>query len=359
MEQYGTTVSWTLGGSYGPVTLSTTVKGADMFAPDTDYSKYEMVYNGETYVHMGTLKIYYNSNNLWGSATTEGAGSIGIPNDLAVNHDGHHVKILVRVHVYWINYAFWPYQEDYEVNFVLGDDIPSDTDCWLTVEKGTTVFGDPYWLTISASSGGTTNPTPGSYVYDKGTSVTVTATPSSGYYFSYWSLDGTVYYNNPITVTMTADHSLTAYFYYPSGGGGGGCVLYNTRILMADDKEMPIQTIKPGDEIMGYDVQSGAFVTETVTSNEHTIVDEILSINDGLLQVTQTDQPIYTDHGWVKNPQDLVIGWRIYDPVHNSWITIQSLETLKGHFPVYDLRATKPNTFIGNGVLLDWKALLC
>jgi hypothetical protein len=218
-------------------------------------------------------------------------------------------------------------------------------------------FGSPK-LTISASSGGTTNPAPGTYAYNYGSSVTVTASAYSGYYFSYWSLDGTAYYNNPITVTMTADHSLTAYF-YPSGGGGGGCVLYNTRILMADDKEMPIQTIKPGDKIMGYDVQSGAFVTETVTTNEHTIVDEILSINDGLLRVTPTDQPIYTDHGWVKNPQDLVIGWRIYDPVHNSWITIQSLETLKGHFPVYDLRATKPNTFIGNGVLLDWKALMC
>ena len=140
MEQYGTKVSWTLGGSYGPLTVATTVKGENMFAPDTDYSKYEMVYNGETYVHMGTLKIYYNSNNLWGSATTEGAGSIGIPNDLAVNHDGHHVKILVRVHVYWINYALWPYQEDYEVNFVLGDDIPSDTDCWLTVQRGDATF---------------------------------------------------------------------------------------------------------------------------------------------------------------------------------------------------------------------------
>lgn len=78
-------------------------------------------------------------------------------------------------------------------------------------------------LSISASWGGTTNPSPGTYSYYYGTSVSVTATPSSGYYFAYWLLDSTTYYySNPITVTMTADHSLKAYFYY-SGGGGDGC----------------------------------------------------------------------------------------------------------------------------------------
>jgi hypothetical protein len=126
---------------------------------------------------------------------------------------------------------------------------------------------------------------------------------------------------------------------------------------MADGKEVPVQDVKPGDEIMGYDVQTGAFVVENVTSNNCTVVSEVLSINGGLLCVTPTDQPIYTDHGWVVNPQDLQVGWRIYDPADNSWITIQSLQTLNGHFDVYDLRATNPNTFIGNGILLDKKVL--
>lgn len=82
-------------------------------------------------------------------------------------------------------------------------------------------------LSISASWGGTTNPAPGTYSYYYGTSVTVTATPSSGYYFAYWLLDSTTYYySNPITVTMTADHSLKAYFYYSSGGGDGCPTLF-------------------------------------------------------------------------------------------------------------------------------------
>ena len=67
-------------------------------------------------------------------------------------------------------------------------------------------------LTISASTGGTTNPTPGTYIYGNGESVTVTATPDSGCYFNYWVLDETKVYDNPVTVTMDSDHDLKAHF---------------------------------------------------------------------------------------------------------------------------------------------------
>jgi hypothetical protein len=80
------------------------------------------------------------------------------------------------------------------------------------------------FLYLSASSGGTTNPAPGNYGYDYGSSVTVTASAYSYYVFNYWLLDGSTYYQNPITVTMNSDHTLTAYFQYSGGGGGsGGC----------------------------------------------------------------------------------------------------------------------------------------
>jgi hypothetical protein len=67
-------------------------------------------------------------------------------------------------------------------------------------------------LTISASSGGTTNPTLGTYIYGNGESVTVTATAYMHYVFDYWLLDGATVYGNPITTTMDADHNLEAYF---------------------------------------------------------------------------------------------------------------------------------------------------
>jgi len=68
-----------------------------------------------------------------------------------------------------------------------------------------------YTLTIAATTGGTTNPEPGDYVYAELTAVTITATPDSGYEFSGWSGDasGT---ENPITVTMDSDKSVTANF---------------------------------------------------------------------------------------------------------------------------------------------------
>jgi hypothetical protein len=69
-----------------------------------------------------------------------------------------------------------------------------------------------YTLTITAGAGGTTDPVPGSYLYNAGTTATVTAYPSSGYQFDHWMLDGVTHTENPISILMNANHSLTAVF---------------------------------------------------------------------------------------------------------------------------------------------------
>ncbi|MBA7527453.1 hypothetical protein ES705_19629 [subsurface metagenome] len=71
-----------------------------------------------------------------------------------------------------------------------------------------------YTLTINAGEGGTTQPLQGSYDYDCGTLVEITATPDSGYEFSDWSGDVPSGYenNNPLIITMNSDKSLTANF---------------------------------------------------------------------------------------------------------------------------------------------------
>jgi len=84
-----------------------------------------------------------------------------------------------------------------------------------------------YTLTIAAGTGGTTDPSPGSYIYDPETQVTIRAIPSSGYEFSGWSGDasGTT---NPITITMDSDKSLTASFSAippTEEGKKGGCFI--------------------------------------------------------------------------------------------------------------------------------------
>jgi hypothetical protein len=72
----------------------------------------------------------------------------------------------------------------------------------------------PYTLTITTTSGGTTNPLPGVYSYSSGQTVQVTAVPSSGYVLNHWEFDGTNISssNNPYNVTMNANHTLKAVF---------------------------------------------------------------------------------------------------------------------------------------------------
>lgn len=67
---------------------------------------------------------------------------------------------------------------------------------------------------ISEPAGaGTLSLAPGAYSYTKGTSVTVTATPASGYSFKGWELDGqTAGTSTSVTVTVNQAHTLKAVF---------------------------------------------------------------------------------------------------------------------------------------------------
>jgi hypothetical protein len=71
---------------------------------------------------------------------------------------------------------------------------------------------DMFVLTVSARSGGSTGPAPGSYRMDSGSIVTVTAFPSPGYNFSGFTVDGRVSTLNPVNVTMNSNHMLNASF---------------------------------------------------------------------------------------------------------------------------------------------------
>lgn len=89
---------------------------------------------------------------------------------------------------------------------------------------------DQVTLTISALTGGTTDPSPGYHTYDYGTEVKIRAIVDSGYKFNGWSGDasGT---SNPITITMDEDKSVIATFSkIPKDGGDedgkeGGCFI--------------------------------------------------------------------------------------------------------------------------------------
>jgi uncharacterized repeat protein (TIGR02543 family) len=59
---------------------------------------------------------------------------------------------------------------------------------------------------------GTTNPAPGEYTYPEGSKVTVQALPNPGFNFVNWTLDGQTRTENPITITIDKDYTLTANF---------------------------------------------------------------------------------------------------------------------------------------------------
>ena len=67
-------------------------------------------------------------------------------------------------------------------------------------------------LIINSAVGGTTTPPPGTYTYDEGTVVTVTAYPDAGYLFSHWILDSQTNTSNPIDIIMDRDYELTPVF---------------------------------------------------------------------------------------------------------------------------------------------------
>jgi len=95
-----------------------------------------------------------------------------------------------------------------------------------------------YTLTISAALGGTTDPAPGMHDYYNNTDVQISAIPSFGYEFLNWSgnVPSGSESNNPITINIDSNKSITANFSKTDtgddgdgdddgggGGGGGGC----------------------------------------------------------------------------------------------------------------------------------------
>ncbi len=109
----------------------------------------------------------------------------------------------------------WPAGGQYEVQAYavealtglessLSNDDPVTIEPTLTIQVGPNGGG---------ASPNPTSPNPGTYSYSFATQATVQAYLAINYYFDHWLLDGTtdVYYN-PYTLTMSSDHTLTAYF---------------------------------------------------------------------------------------------------------------------------------------------------
>ena len=129
-------------------------------------------------------------------------------------------------------------------------------------------------LNIAAGTGGTTNPAPGSYLYDPGTQVSVAATASSGYQFSGWSGDATGT-TNSITITMDSDKSVTANFSAENKKGGCfiataayGSPLHPHLDILRDFRDKYFMPNKFGQKLVGLYYKYSPYVAELIAKHK-------------------------------------------------------------------------------------------
>ncbi len=139
---------------------------------------------------------------------------------------------------------------------------------------------------------------------------------------------------------------------------GGGCVAKGSMILTAKGYR-PIQSIKIGTEVYEYNYTSGKMSLGRLLYKNSTFDNATISINNGFLRVTLTNQPIYivnsSFEGWVINPDHLKVGDYMFDPMNHMLIKIYSIKIVEKKIEVYDVITSLFNNFIDHGVLLDRK----
>lgn len=93
--------------------------------------------------------------------------------------------------------------------------ITTDMDGKILTALFSTVPPPRITITVAISGNGTTNLTPGQHQFNVGDTVSIIAIPQAGNGFKQWQINGTIYTDNPISLTVTDDlngKTLTAEF---------------------------------------------------------------------------------------------------------------------------------------------------
>lgn len=175
----------------------------------------------------------------------------------------------------------------------------------------------------------------------------------------------TTYVEDEIEPAFTAGDSYTENFALTptggcggGGGGGGGCVVYGTPILTPRGY-VPIQKLASGSTLYEFNLSEGRLITGTLESASVSTASEYLDVNNGLLESTLTDQPIYirnaTFEGWLHNPLNLTYADQLFDAVTDSWVNVTSLVIVATSAQTYDVVTSGANNFVADSILLDIK----
>ncbi len=163
----------------------------------------------------------------------------------------------------------------------------------------------------------------------------------------------------------------------PPGGGElptptpvGGCFPAGSVVLMANGEKRPIEEVRAGDYVQGYNDRTNQYIHAQVIAVEAPIVNSIyhITFSDGnILRVTD-DHPILTTVGWAAlNPEKalaatngieihtLKVGDKIV-AYHTTPKRIKEIRAIQGRLQTYNLRQVEPgNTFFVDGVLVHNK----
>jgi hypothetical protein len=138
----------------------------------------------------------------------------------------------------------------------------------------------------------------------------------------------------------------------------GGCVANSTKILTPSGY-IAVQNLQIGASVDEYNFTSRQISGGSVSSINSTLVNETLDINEGWLNVTLTNQPIYIENrtftGWLKDPWNLTTQDSIFDPVTNKWVPVTCITVISHLIRVFDIVTSAQKDFIANGAAMYLK----
>ncbi|TMI22676.1 matrixin family metalloprotease [Candidatus Bathyarchaeota archaeon] len=172
--------------------------------------------------------------------------------------------------------------------------------------------------------------------------------------------DAMVWADGPATLNSNA--TLGGYWNFQgsmsktNGGGGAGSLVHGTLITMADGTRVPVQNIRVGDKMLGYETTYGSYTISTVTRVTVVPATNMLVIHtDGGIPL-RVDAST-TENLWTK-PSSGAALWlpvtqlRVGDSLltQQGWRAVTRIEViLEGNHVMYDISATQP--YFANGYL--------
>jgi hypothetical protein len=204
----------------GNVVLGENGEGMQAWNLSAYYSNNDLYYDGDSSWLPDTTDGRNNDGAMKWSHTNQTQGAIGnwtfemmIP---LIGSDDYDFNITSLPKT--VGFKIWLQEPRKGFDGVYPDDPTIAKSIDEVVPTNGNTFGDItfyplYNLTMIATTGGTTNPTPGVHQYPYKTVVNATATADPWYQFDHWELDSiNVGAANPYSVTMDQNHTLKAIF---------------------------------------------------------------------------------------------------------------------------------------------------